>query len=110
MRHLLTGYNSPFQGSNIRLNEKLNKERASAVSVLLSMIAADDPVYAEYETFAAIGKYPKKKDDPPDPRPKVRYGSLEALHNQYHGNIGDRGHMGRVPIAAFDPIFWMHHA
>ncbi|KAK7963576.1 tyrosinase precursor (monophenol monooxygenase) [Apiospora saccharicola] len=51
-------------------------------------------------------------------------GSLEGLHNLYHRLIGgdcpklkdgytyvDRGggHMSKVPVAAFDPIFWSHH-
>ena len=35
-------------------------------------------------------------------------GSLEGVHNTYHGAIGGTGgHMSRVPIAAFDPIFFM---
>jgi tyrosinase len=36
------------------------------------------------------------------------YASLEQTHNLVHGNIG--GYMGSVAIAAFDPIFWLHHA
>jgi tyrosinase len=36
-------------------------------------------------------------------------GSLEDLHNFYHGATGGQGHMARVPVAAFDPIFWLHH-
>lgn len=35
-------------------------------------------------------------------------GSVESLHDGIHGTIS--GHMGRVPSAAFDPIFWLHHA
>ncbi|KAI0777961.1 hypothetical protein BC629DRAFT_620630 [Irpex lacteus] len=34
--------------------------------------------------------------------------SLEQIHNNIHNKTG--GFMGDVPIAAFDPIFWMHHA
>ena len=42
------------------------------------------------------------------------YGSLEDCHNAIHvyaggPNNGFNGHMSRVPNAAFDPIFWLHH-
>jgi tyrosinase len=33
--------------------------------------------------------------------------ALEQLHNRVHGWAG--GHMGIIPFAAFDPIFWAHH-
>lgn len=36
-------------------------------------------------------------------------GSLEDIHNTYHDVCGGDGHMSRVPVAAFDPIFWLHH-
>jgi tyrosinase len=35
---------------------------------------------------------------------------LEEIHGWVHVWVGgQRGHMGRVPFAAFDPIFWAHH-
>ena len=35
---------------------------------------------------------------------------LEEIHGWVHGWVGgERGHMGRVPFAAFDPVFWAHH-
>jgi tyrosinase len=34
--------------------------------------------------------------------------SLEALHDNIHVLTG--GHMGIVPQAAYDPVFWLHHA
>jgi tyrosinase len=33
--------------------------------------------------------------------------SLEALHDNIHVLTG--GHMGIVPQAAYDPVFWLHH-
>ncbi|KAK9895306.1 Di-copper centre-containing protein [Cystobasidium minutum MCA 4210] len=33
--------------------------------------------------------------------------SVEAIHDVIHGDVG--GFMGYIPIAAFDPIFWLHH-
>jgi tyrosinase len=32
---------------------------------------------------------------------------LEELHNRVHVWVG--GHMGQIPYASFDPIFWAHH-
>ena len=37
------------------------------------------------------------------------YDSLESLHNQVHGLIGNGGHMAVVDYAGFDPLFWLHH-
>ncbi|KAL8812863.1 MAG: hypothetical protein Q9223_007185 [Gallowayella weberi] len=37
------------------------------------------------------------------------YDSLESLHNQIHGLIGNGGHMAVIDYAGFDPIFWLHH-
>ena len=40
----------------------------------------------------------------------VNYVPLETPHNQLHDIIGgDDGNMSSVDIAAFDPIFWLHH-
>ncbi|KAF8465021.1 common central domain of tyrosinase-domain-containing protein [Kalaharituber pfeilii] len=37
--------------------------------------------------------------------------SLEGVHNSIHDRTGGpNGHMAWVPVAAFDPIFWLHHA
>ncbi|KAF8837814.1 Di-copper centre-containing protein [Paxillus ammoniavirescens] len=37
-------------------------------------------------------------------------GSLEAPHNTMHGVLGGNGHMGDPDYAAYDPIFYFHHA
>jgi tyrosinase len=34
--------------------------------------------------------------------------NLEDWHNQVHVWVG--GHMGDIPFAAYDPVFWAHHA
>lgn len=36
-------------------------------------------------------------------------GSIEDLHNKYHGLIGWAGVMGNPTVAAFDPVFYIHH-
>ncbi|KAH6908113.1 tyrosinase [Coprinopsis sp. MPI-PUGE-AT-0042] len=39
------------------------------------------------------------------------YLSLEGIHNNVHNWTGQGfSHMAHVPVAAFDPIFWLHHA
>ncbi|OAP60301.1 hypothetical protein AYL99_05303 [Fonsecaea erecta] len=38
------------------------------------------------------------------------YGSIEALHGNYHTLMGGpNGHMSSPSVAAFDPVFWLHH-
>ncbi|KAL9102921.1 MAG: hypothetical protein Q9163_001981 [Psora crenata] len=39
-----------------------------------------------------------------------QYNSIENMHNAIHSLVGNGGHMSIVPYAAFDPIFWLHHA
>jgi tyrosinase len=38
------------------------------------------------------------------------YQSIEAIHNNIHVSVGRGGHMNVPDFAAFDPIFWLHHA
>ncbi|KAF2865458.1 hypothetical protein BDV95DRAFT_632307 [Massariosphaeria phaeospora] len=38
------------------------------------------------------------------------WGSLEDIHNSIHSLVGTGGHMNFQAVAAFDPIFWLHHA
>lgn len=45
-----------------------------------------------------------------DEHPPAGYDSIESIHNQIHGLAGANGHMGVVDYAAFDPVFFMHHA
>ncbi|KAE8158927.1 common central domain of tyrosinase-domain-containing protein [Aspergillus tamarii] len=65
-------------------------------------------------------------DDSPkgDQQPPKNWMNLEAIHNNVHNWVGGfmfsrpgrhdlklwgAGHMSSVPVAAFDPIFWLHH-
>ncbi|KAG8930241.1 hypothetical protein FRC01_003109 [Tulasnella sp. 417] len=36
--------------------------------------------------------------------------SIEAIHDGLHVDIGGNGHMSDPSVAAFDPIFFLHHA
>ncbi|EGP85593.1 uncharacterized protein MYCGRDRAFT_94308 [Zymoseptoria tritici IPO323] len=83
------------------VNNSLNMMRESSVELALSLMAS--PSYDKYLNFASGAAQDEQGAEVPS-------GSLEDLHNTYHGLLGGQGHMGRVPVAAFDPIFWLHHA
>ncbi|ODH17048.1 hypothetical protein ACO22_06311 [Paracoccidioides brasiliensis] len=62
-----------------------------------------------YPAFATNGDLPKTEDEV---KTKHWYQSLESIHNNVHLFAGgdNNGHMAQVPVAAFDPFFWLHHA
>jgi tyrosinase len=35
--------------------------------------------------------------------------NLEFIHNNIHYWVGGSGHMGQIPVACFDPSFYLHH-
>ncbi|PGG97210.1 hypothetical protein AJ79_09293 [Helicocarpus griseus UAMH5409] len=36
--------------------------------------------------------------------------NIEFIHNNIHWWVGgEGGHMSQIPVATFDPIFWLHH-
>lgn len=71
----------------------------------------------DYENFST--KRREKKDGREDKEAEKKvpsWGSIENLHDNVHswcggGHYGEPGfgHMSWVPVAAFDPIFWLHH-
>lgn len=97
-----------------RLNTVLNEVRMDSNRVALLMLSKLEQ-YRDYDSFACAGA--EVGEEPPE-NEKERHlmweysGSLEQIHNIYHGligGLGPGGHMSRVPTAAFDPIFWFHH-
>ena len=86
------------------LRSVLNSQREPMVELMLRIV--QDHKYDKYLDFASTS--PRKIDNGRLP-PGAPRGSLEALHNTYHASCGGEGHMARVPVAAFDPIFWQHH-
>jgi tyrosinase len=57
----------------------------------------------DYEVFATTNM------DPSDADP-LGYLNCEYIHNNVHNWVGgDAGQMGDVPVAAYDPIFFLHH-
>ncbi|KAF2152857.1 Di-copper centre-containing protein [Myriangium duriaei CBS 260.36] len=42
---------------------------------------------------------------------RMRFNSIEGAHNTIHTTVGGNGgQMSDISVAAFDPIFWLHHA
>lgn len=66
----------------------------------------NNTLYAtNYERFSSVPVHHKPSHI------VVDYVPLETPHNQLHDIIGgDTGNMSDVSVAAFDPIFWLHHA
>jgi hypothetical protein len=92
----------------------LNNRRASNLEEISGMLLNPDPkkwgAYSVYVNFATnrFGQLPSG----------TTAGSIENIHNKMHGMVGGdprtegdtRGQMGNPSIAAFDPVFWFHHA
>ena len=115
-------HDSKWGDSATTMNLVLNALRMDSNRLVLNMLV--DNIYKKYETFSYSGEPPIL---PKDATAAEKFaaqgsGSLEALHGTYHGLVGGDsvpkansgqgtpgGHMSRVPVAAFDPIFWMHH-
>ncbi|KAL7936597.1 hypothetical protein V8C35DRAFT_295919 [Trichoderma chlorosporum] len=63
-----------------------------------------------WEKFAST----KWHENSPSNQP-TSYLSVETIHNTVHNLTGGSnlktglGHMADVPVAAFDPLFWLHH-
>ncbi|KAK0671448.1 common central domain of tyrosinase-domain-containing protein [Cercophora samala] len=77
------------------------------------------PKFEDFATKRFEGMGPDEKDN----QKEIVFGSAENLHDWIHGVCGGEdvrptvggknlfllGHMSNVPVAAFDPIFWVHH-
>ncbi|KAL4748038.1 hypothetical protein BDW72DRAFT_196173 [Aspergillus terricola var. indicus] len=58
----------------------------------------------EYSSFATTAQLSEDQDVSNDV-------NIEYLHNNVHGWVGGdyNGHMSQIPVATFDPLFWLHH-
>lgn len=85
------------------MDNVIQKARASNLTNIHHMLVypdKDGSAYSEFENFATNRQL--------GPGQKA-YGSLEAIHNNVHVYVGNRGHMAQG-VSSFDPVFWMHHA
>ncbi|KAM7203335.1 hypothetical protein V8F33_002326 [Rhypophila sp. PSN 637] len=94
------------------LSISLNQARAGGITTFFDLIST-----APYATLEAVASdrlvrgdmttFRKLNED----NQVIGSGSIEGFHGNYHIFIGgNSGHMSVVPIAAFDPVFWLHHA
>ncbi|KAJ5925145.1 hypothetical protein N7454_007784 [Penicillium verhagenii] len=58
----------------------------------------------EYSTFATTAQLS-------DDQTVANDVNIEYIHNNLHGWVGGdlNGHMSQIPVASFDPMFWLHH-
>ena len=100
------------------MNTVLNELRMDSNRLMLSML--EDKLYARYDAFAT-GRTEKGRQliPPGTPSKATKWiygwpsGSLEMFHGAYHVAVGgcpfppyiQGGHMSRVSVAAFDPVF-----
>lgn len=84
------------QRALVELNMILNKQREPLTAYCLNMMKN----YKNIPGVATNATTPFAENS----------GSLEGIHGSYHVIIGGPGgHMSKVPVAAFDPVFWFHH-
>ncbi|KAI9934409.1 hypothetical protein MW887_000023 [Aspergillus wentii] len=60
----------------------------------------------EYTSFATTGETESKTTDQVETNLNI-----EFIHNDIHRWVGgdNYGHMAQIPVASFDPLFWLHH-
>jgi len=70
-----------------------------------------------YSLFTQCNDYSHFSNDAADSSSTQCSNSLEGIHNTVHMTAGGQGsnsapggHMTYLPLASFDPIFWLHHA
>jgi tyrosinase len=72
------------------------------------MILMNDPNYKDYAAFTNHQYDPKHQGEASQ---TGKYASIEDVHNNIHMLCGgNNGHMDELDYAAYDPVFWLHHA
>ena len=98
LRYPTEPYNADSISRNNLVAANLDNSVSSFRSRLYNLFTQDHS-YATFSNEAWI----------PNPNPQG-YDSLESIHDQVHGLIGQGGHMSYIDYSAFDPIFFLHHA
>lgn len=91
---------SNYRTQNDKLN--LSTQRYSAVTLRPSVWMSFQEKYWKY--------YSNHYSSPDESKQYAHFSSLEVVHDALHDAIGgEGGHMSYPDVAAFDPIFWLHH-
>jgi tyrosinase len=90
--------NRAGQSQDARVAQVLSNENSSLRSNVALLLLS-------YTDFDAFSNNQWRSD-----QQQGSFGSLEDVHNEIHDKVGGNGgHMGALEVAAFDPIFWLHH-
>ena len=93
-------FKNPGQSLGLANNVKERNLAERAAYILMS--------YQRYGPMSN-NEYRRNNPNPNTSKPEI-WGSLEDIHNNVHGLTGGGGQMSNPAYAAFDPIFWLHHA
>ncbi|KAI4164925.1 MAG: hypothetical protein LQ342_001558 [Letrouitia transgressa] len=103
---------SPFNkwSTTMRYPNSKNADAKSQDALVSRQIDQSQDTYSQrfmtlLQAYPAFANFSNSQWTPNSPG----YDSLEALHNQIHGLIGNGGHMSIIDYAGFDPVFWLHH-
>ena len=84
------------QSRNNLVEQQLQNNRLANRDRVYNLFTA----YTNYTEFASKAWFPADGGN---------YDSIESVHDQIHGLVGNGGHMGYIDYSAFDPIFYLHH-
>ncbi|KAK8108340.1 uncharacterized protein PG998_010353 [Apiospora kogelbergensis] len=77
-----------------------DKDRGAAAELVYRLMTYP----LTYEQFATVNVDGKKGTS------EETDVNLEFIHNNIHWWVGgEGGHMSQIPVATFDPMFWLHH-
>ena len=89
-------------------NTTMQQSDQSAASAAL-LANANSILSVGYQMFSTNTNYTTFSCTWPGGR-SVTGSNLENIHNAIHNNVGGYGHMTYPEVAAFDPMFFLHHA
>jgi len=101
----------------LRWPSSTDADAVTQVDLLLSTLNNQQPSWSQrlYNLFVLDSKYnfmDFSNEMFNSDSVSLQVDSIESIHNSIHTEIGgdNTGHMAVIDVAAFDPIFWMHHA
>ncbi|KAL2825783.1 hypothetical protein BDW59DRAFT_145909 [Aspergillus cavernicola] len=92
--------NNPEVEKYMTMHSSVDGKDYGAAAELVYRLLTYPLDYEEFATTALDASEPKVSADV----------NIEFIHNNIHWWAGgDGGHMSQIPVATFDPIFWLHH-
>jgi len=114
-------YYSPFTDykTTVRYPTTGNSQATSQQNQAISAFTNAQPSLQDqvFSLFTQCNDYSHFSNDAADSSSTQCSNSLEGIHNTVHMTAGGQGsssapggHMTYLPLASFDPVFWLHHA